>query len=96
MVRNEVARNPLGMLGVRGYFKALQKDCKQMQQQPYVPHTEGQQCESTLFCLPFKQRVQGRLKKANIEYVLLAGSSLFLCEPVCVCETVIFIRKMAF
>ena len=24
---------------------------------------------------------QGRLKKANIEYVLLAGSSVFLCEP---------------
>ena len=41
MVRNEVARNPLGMLAVRGYFKALQKDCKQMQQQPYVPHTEA-------------------------------------------------------
>jgi hypothetical protein len=43
MVRNEVARNPLGFLGVRGYFKALQKDCKQMQQQPYVPHTEATQ-----------------------------------------------------
>ena len=41
MVRNEVARNPLGIHAVRGYFKALQKDCKQMQQQPYVPDTES-------------------------------------------------------
>jgi hypothetical protein len=34
------------------------------------------------------------MKKANIEYVLLAGSSLFLCEPCTfVCETVIFKGK---
>ena len=41
MVRIEVARNPAGILGIRGYFKALQKDCKQMQQQPYAPHEEA-------------------------------------------------------
>jgi hypothetical protein len=41
MVRNELARNPVGIHAVRGYFKALQKDCKQMQQQPYVPDTES-------------------------------------------------------
>ena len=36
-----------------------------------------------LSCIKFTHRSerQGRLKRANIEWVLLAGSSLFLCEP---------------
>ena len=40
MVKIGVAKNPLGMLGVRGYFKALQKDNMRLQQQPYAPHQE--------------------------------------------------------
>ena len=36
---------------------------------------------------------QGRLEKANIEYVVLAGSSLFLCEWCTLCEMCLHIGR---
>ena len=55
---------------------------------PHASRMDGSECAlltGILSCIKFTHRSerQGRLKKANIEYVLLAGSSLFLCEPVC-------------
>ena len=40
MVRFEVARNPFGKIGLRGYSKALQKYNMQLQQRPYAPYQE--------------------------------------------------------
>ena len=41
MVKIDVAKNPLGMLGVRGYLKQLQQiDIMRLRQQPYAPHQE--------------------------------------------------------
>ena len=73
MVRIEVARNPAGILGIRGYFKALQKDCKQMQQQPYAPHEEAPKSSVTgnSFHLPAIQAACA---------ILAEGSNICCCE----------------
>ena len=35
------------------------------------------------------------MKKANIEYVLLAGSSLFLCEPCTLCVRMLLVGRVS-
>ena len=73
MVRFEVARNPFGKIGLRGYSKALQKYNMQLQQRPYAPYQEKDYwsamrtshfspCPASSVCDP-RQLLQGRIRR---------------------------------
>ena len=41
MVGIDIARDPFGILGLKGYFRALQKECTRMKQHPRPPNEES-------------------------------------------------------
>ena len=82
MVGIDIARGPFGILGLKGYFRAIQKECTRMKQHPRPPNEESSMWHVMAHCihLPAVQAVCKVLKlmdEQSLQEYLALRSELF-------------------